>query len=232
MSLDSRQSTALNCDQVFNVLTRGPFPTGLPEDAAVERHLAACHECRELAAALEPAVQLFHEALGPAEGRELPGYRGRHRGSETAVLSPALEAAIFEDAPADSVAVVPATYVMRRDSWRLAGMLGWSSVLVLLLIVAIWQAPRNPLNGAMGKHPPLDTRAAMFQPSDAGREWLAALNLPATCFHAPAISANGLAQAESGYACCLKCHATSSANRPPLDAQATLDRTCHVCHNY
>jgi hypothetical protein len=28
----------MNCDQVFDVLTRGPFPTGEPSDEPVEHH--------------------------------------------------------------------------------------------------------------------------------------------------------------------------------------------------
>lgn len=66
----------MNCDQVFNVLTRGPFPTGNPEDADVEHHLAHCAECWRFAEALRPAVDVFEEAVLPAESRELPGYWG------------------------------------------------------------------------------------------------------------------------------------------------------------
>src|SRR3954449_12551116 len=66
----------LNCDQVFDVLTRGPFPTGEPQDEAVERHLRACHECRQLAEALRPAVALLHEAVSGEEAEQLPEYQG------------------------------------------------------------------------------------------------------------------------------------------------------------
>src|SRR5688572_25998475 len=66
----------VNCDQVFEVLTRGPFPTGEQTDEAVELHLAACHECRQMAEALRPAVALLHEAVSKEEALELPGYQG------------------------------------------------------------------------------------------------------------------------------------------------------------
>src|SRR5439155_22733123 len=66
----------LNCDQGFDVLTRGPFPTGVPQDEAVERHLRACHECRQLAEALRPAVALLHEAVSGEEAEHLPEYQG------------------------------------------------------------------------------------------------------------------------------------------------------------
>ena len=52
----------LDCDDVFDRLTRGPFPSGAADDDAVESHLRSCHECRELAEALRPAVKLMHVA--------------------------------------------------------------------------------------------------------------------------------------------------------------------------
>src|SRR5215212_7237128 len=67
----------LDCDDVFDRLTRGPFPSGATDDAAVESHLCACHECRELAEALRPAVNLLHEAYAAQVSDEsLPAYRG------------------------------------------------------------------------------------------------------------------------------------------------------------
>ncbi|MHC2069135.1 hypothetical protein ACYFX5_16815 [Bremerella sp. T1] len=48
------------CDDVFDVLTRGRFPTGNHEtDLPVERHLTVCHSCRELAEALRPATDML-----------------------------------------------------------------------------------------------------------------------------------------------------------------------------
>ncbi|HEY1599615.1 MAG TPA: hypothetical protein VGG64_08440 [Pirellulales bacterium] len=67
----------MTCDDVFDVLTRGPFPTGAAGDHLVERHLTDCCDCRRLATALQPAVELFQESVGPDESQGLPGYRGR-----------------------------------------------------------------------------------------------------------------------------------------------------------
>lgn len=67
----------MNCDQVFDALTRGPFPTGNDAlDERVERHLGHCGSCRRLAAALQPAVELFEEAVSPEESCGLPAYWG------------------------------------------------------------------------------------------------------------------------------------------------------------
>ena len=67
----------MQCEQVFDILTRGPFPTGDRSDRAVERHLGRCQDCYRLAAALRPAVELFEEAIDSKECRDLPGYWGR-----------------------------------------------------------------------------------------------------------------------------------------------------------
>jgi len=67
----------ISCDEVFDVLTRGPFPTGQAQDEYVDAHLAVCHECRQLAEALRPAVDLFQESMLENEKQPLPVYLGR-----------------------------------------------------------------------------------------------------------------------------------------------------------
>jgi hypothetical protein len=69
----------MECDQVFMILTRGPFPTGEAWDEQVEAHLESCAECWRLAEALRPALEVFQEAVPPAESRDLPGYWGDAR---------------------------------------------------------------------------------------------------------------------------------------------------------
>ena len=69
----------MNCDDVFFVLTRGPFPSGDPDDVAVEAHLETCSECWRFAQALRPAMEVFQEAVPAVEGRDLPGYWGDSR---------------------------------------------------------------------------------------------------------------------------------------------------------
>lgn len=75
----------MDCDQVFMILTRGPFPTGEAWDEAVETHLETCSECWQLAEALRPALEVFQEAVPPAEGRDLPGYWGDARPASAVV---------------------------------------------------------------------------------------------------------------------------------------------------
>jgi hypothetical protein len=75
----------MDCDQVFVILTRGPFPTGEPWDDEVEAHLETCADCWRLAEALRPALEVFQEAVPPAESRELPGYWGDARPAASVV---------------------------------------------------------------------------------------------------------------------------------------------------
>ncbi len=69
----------MDCERVFVILTRGPFPTGEPWDEEVEAHLETCADCWRLAEALRPALEVFQEAVPPAESRDLPGYWGDAR---------------------------------------------------------------------------------------------------------------------------------------------------------
>ena len=66
----------MNCEDVFAILTRGPFPTGSRIDAAVESHLRVCADCQRLAEALRPNTGLIQESVGLDESRVLPGYWG------------------------------------------------------------------------------------------------------------------------------------------------------------
>jgi hypothetical protein len=66
----------MDCNRAFMVLTRGPFPSGAPEDWQVQQHIEGCPDCWQLAEALRPAGDVFHEAISPSEGRDLPGYWG------------------------------------------------------------------------------------------------------------------------------------------------------------
>jgi hypothetical protein len=73
------EAQAMDCDRVFMILTRGPFPTGEPWDEEVEAHLERCEGCWRLADALRPALEVFQEAVPAAESRDLPGYWGDAR---------------------------------------------------------------------------------------------------------------------------------------------------------
>lgn len=64
----------MDCDRVFDILTRGPFPTGDVTDGAVEAHILRCPSCRRLAEALRPADDVEQESVTTEESLALPGY--------------------------------------------------------------------------------------------------------------------------------------------------------------
>lgn len=75
----------MDCNQVFAILTRGPFPTGGPEDELVEDHLETCGNCWRFAEALRPSEEVFREAIVDGESRDLPGYWGDARSARVVV---------------------------------------------------------------------------------------------------------------------------------------------------
>ena len=103
----------MDCDQVFVILTRGPFPTGEIWDEEVEAHLETCAGCWRIAEALRPALEVFQEAVPPAESRDLPGYWGDARPAGTIVSE--LSKASTRLTMATSVRRVPRTQTPHHD---------------------------------------------------------------------------------------------------------------------
>ena len=125
----------MTCDEVFDVLTRGPFPSGARDEAQVEDHLGHCQECRRLAMALRPAVELFQEAVGPDESCGLPGYHGRLGRPAAGSLSEDLDEVSADNAAANGVASGGREELSRRDALKQRPT-PWSA------IRATWGTPR------------------------------------------------------------------------------------------
>ena len=108
----------MDCDQVFLILTRGPFPTGAPDDELVEEHLEACGECWRIAEALRPAEEIFQEAVPAEEGRHLPGYWGDARPANAVVAQLASTAARVSITRRQRTPVVPQTQLSASPTVR------------------------------------------------------------------------------------------------------------------
>lgn len=240
----------VNCDQVFEVLTRGPFPTGEPTDDAVELHLAACHECRQMAEALRPAVALLHEAVSKEEALELPEYQGSlpepdpFENDDVRPLRLGLR--MLDRRPPRAI-----TYSARPSrrsefdagTWLNAARLVAASVLIVSLGWLAWGvaiSPRHP-GGASAMTPAARPFAPVqLAPISLDRQGLitlAAFNLPDSCFP-PALRGAGeaenntlVAAAAEAVQCCSECHSrigSASHARAVGDARFTL--ACAVCH--
>jgi hypothetical protein len=240
----------MNCDYVFDILTRGPFPSGGADDAAVERHLAACHGCRELAEALRPAVELLHESVSGDEGDSLPGYRGALR-PETARLDLWTSVAVAAESSDEHSVEARSSQGASPSRQKRTTLVGYATaalagvLLATLIGLAGWPWNHDAASLPASRHGAATVMAAPYQPDAEGLRTLVALNLSEVCFprnvvlHDRAGIASSTSTSSAGTAdgitheavlCCTECHYSGSAHRPPPEAVATVQMQCHVCH--
>lgn len=193
------------CDEVFDILTREPFPSGGAEDDFVESHLAVCYECRQLAEAFRPAVGLFHESMSTGSDDELPMYCGRllpivdalsH--PQRAAVSPARKAFIM------TVLVIAASVVLVGSA--------------VFATLAVNQRADDP--GAV----------ALSKQHHQNRDFtlLAALEIPKEC--RSTTTAMSLVSA-ADLACCTKCHKAGSRVTSTEKAIVKSSAACVACHD-
>jgi hypothetical protein len=230
----------MNCDQVFDVLTRGPFPTGDDSDESVEHHLRACHECRQLAEALQPAVELLHESLASEDAADLPEYQGVLAAVERSVAT----------AEADQRRPLAVRRLVqpreeRRSPLTLANFTQLAVVALLLVAVGslTWNVMTTPneqkgdlLGGVFSSSGPM-TRGHL---DDRGLMTLASLNLPARCFPQEALidsaSSGGAAVPPTAIQrealrCCTECHRAGQASHPSSRLVVAMHKSCVACHS-
>lgn len=231
----------VSCDQVFDVLTRGPFPAGQDSDEAVELHLRACHECRQLAEALQPAVALLHEAMPCDEGTSLPTYQGE-------LFAPPATQSRVRSLPE---IIVNQRAEQRREAERYwsrgakklhvaarlvaaGSLIGSLSLLVWSLGLLLNNLQREPLPTATP-----GAFTARHQPTAAGLATLAALHLPQVCFPGEASGADATEAAAAfspqpratvAHVCCTRCHSEASQHKTAVRAIARLEQSCSACH--
>lgn len=267
---------AVSCDDVFEVLTSGPFPRAVLErdsarvsaapcivaqDAEIEAHLAACHECRQLAEALRPAVDLIDAAVREIDA-DLPVYRGSLPDPVNCGSLPDPVAIGELREPSVSPAAPPHFGMLSgraRPNHPIEGV--WTLVAALALgiglVVLFQDGGINFRQSGDRAVWPSNTRyiAHKYQPNAEGLAQLSSLGLSIACLLPTAERSDErqAAQAEAAdseltsvssagrYACCVGCHApigsprnatpTSAAARPRVDLVATLASSCLACHD-
>ncbi|WP_425616353.1 hypothetical protein NA78x_006302 [Anatilimnocola sp. NA78] len=240
----------IHCEEVFDILTRGPFPSGNEHDEAVEHHLRCCHDCRQLAEALRPAVELFHECLSAEEVDSLPEYHG----NVTPLTKPTTrrlpreiaEVRLPDDAPTLLHWDVNSTRTSRltsrppsRWSLLLPGMVGIAlTAAVVLALVGLGSSMRNLHRPQPGMGGDFAASRPAISSQDAAQR-LVALQLPAACWlghdfdHSNLKSLQqqvALALEKHEIACCTRCHSESNPNSPHIQQVATLQKSCLACH--
>lgn len=169
----------IHCDEVFDILTRGPFPTGAASDGIVEGHLGHCDDCRRLAEALRPAIELLQEAITPDEGRDLPRYWGtvgepQRFGSDESVATQTRRKRAFGHRPAAATLVAT-----RAAAWSGAARLAAAVLLGLVLAGLLRQATRShedALGQLAGR-----VKSAHWRLSESGDRWFAEQGFSAAC---------------------------------------------------
>ncbi|MBM4005653.1 MAG: hypothetical protein FJ295_20580 [Planctomycetes bacterium] len=230
----------MNCDQVFDALTRGPFPSGDASDASVERHLLACHECRQLAEALRPAVALFHESVPAHELDDLPGYQG-------ALCEPFADQGVRTAVSLAS----PPLRDRRRPAWRRLERLAMSqfaagAILTIAIVALFWSrfGPAPDRGGwaergapAHDRHPVAGSTLSKQIALSLGR-----FSMSNNCFpDGPWADDFGRGRGLTSRQCCTSCHtaaapptiqsaAFAATSAPLADRINAIARTCGICH--
>jgi len=238
-----------NCDQVFDVLTRGPFPTGEPEDESVEHHLRACYECRRLAEALRPAVALLHEAVAADQAIDLPEYQGSlpDTGGERRRLSMAQLATHANQSP-PAFRLASNQQVERRQPQAVSAVRFIAASLLIaslgLLFGGTLISPRGL--DRLARWPavllpaPANPTFSEPAPDVEGLVTLASLKLPTTCLpqshrpisaqHAAEIMAAVANGSLEGLRCCTECHRAGLSQPKAAQLVAINQQNCQACH--
>lgn len=205
----------LTCDDVFDVLTRAPFPSGSSDDEVVESHLAVCHDCRQLAEALRPAVGLFHESMAEESDEMLPAYRGELSPATATVLT-----ALEEAPPPNRLANTRRQPSHRQSLHFWSGFAVCLAVVLLSTFAVVVSRPAKEITDSFAS-----TRVLPVKERDANL--LAALELPSDC--RTSITPNLVA---ADYDCCTKCHAADRTVASSRRAILKSSAACVACHDW
>jgi hypothetical protein len=234
----------MNCDDVFVILTRGPFPSGSPDDHRVEAHLLHCADCQRLAEALRPNDSTRQESMGLDDGNALPGYWGESPGasSDMAIsLSSAAEERQLQRAIRRPLRAPPPV-ARNLNVWQFA-----AAVTLGIFVAATLRTlfPGNSMRTRFTIPPMTSDSSGEIHRSAGGvgeRELL--LNLPAVCRRGDlaelpkTIDPISLADDRGpetpppiGARCCTSCHHSGSETKLSSVAKVRLEHSCVECHS-
>jgi hypothetical protein len=241
----------MNCDRVFAILTRGPFPSGDPTDRAVEHHLSTCLECRMFADALRPHDNTDAEPLLPEESRGLPFYWGANALRGEAVVSTAVQGR----SPRQQHSF---RYQKREPRTNLSGWYLAFAVLTgtlfgaLLNFVSVPDEGGNELASAHSKMSSMSPRT--IPPVDVDNQLITKLGVTPACLdrrvsrlasvedrydhryditqaYGTQAFGPGASEITSGsLRCCTECHNATSPRLAMTSSTAKIVRSCQVCH--
>jgi hypothetical protein len=236
----------IHCDEVFDILTRGPFPTGAASDGIVESHLKRCGECRRLAEALRPAIELFQEAVTPEESHGLPSYWGGScdradpwsAGDGDSRVEPLHRprrlAAKRRASRAAQTRPIAATYGTAGRPWPPAAR--WAAAVLLGIALASWLAHAGTSPHAALSKPELTK--ARWQLDETPGDWLKRHDPPEVCYlsetqvHTIVAGPPGHDRSVVRLACCKGCHGERGHDAEARLSANELLATCVACHQF
>jgi hypothetical protein len=218
----------IHCDEVFEILTRGPFPTGSVSDGIVESHLTRCAECRRLAEALRPAIELFQEAVTPEESHGLPSYWGG-----SCDVDP-WSSEYSEPVEPVHVSRVSSRRPTMRPTRSFRQLAGWAAAMLAgIALASAWSGTESPNDSAVGGLSKVGWRLA-----ESPADWLQRNTLAQACktpgpeFHAVLNYQEGGDPAKAvRLACCKGCH-TGPKQGDAARLPAEILSTCAACHPF
>lgn len=236
----------MNCDDVFAVLTRGPFPTGSPDDVAVEAHLLVCTQCQQLAEALRPSDEMLRHSIGSDESQSLPGYWGDSLGSHyDLVISPIRRVGYPRRRHIGSYSPSAGRFVRSLNLWQFTAAVALGIVLVAALgtLAVVRHSPfamnvNRPANNLSGNEPEFLPTADKnplplfdnLKPECLGEDSSAIA--PASFKEDPLFLATPLVTSnQCTENCCTQCHHSGSEIRLSTTAKIHLEYYCRACHH-
>ncbi len=227
----------MNCDEVFVILTRGPFPSGSPHDRRVEAHLKRCVDCQRLAEALRPNDDSLHESVGLDEGGALPGYWGDPLGA-------AGDLAVSLTDSTGSPTLKQVRNRSMRSSQTKRNLNVWQFAAAVALGIVVAAALKILVAGHPSRSRFISSAGAGEANGDA-RSWSSNSDEPASLLNLPAIC-RGIDTPDSSKPlapisfadlpalrsdnCCTVCHHAGSATRISDVAKIRLEHSCQACH--
>jgi hypothetical protein len=208
----------MRCDDVFEILTSGPFPSGASSDDLVERHLHSCFECRRLAVALGPVLSKIPD-------HRLPKYEGcMVQGDSTATtlsLSDRIQSLIQKEYDSQEVE----RRKQRREQGSFARLAVACAAVFLLGAAAAFAGPMfvqkvspksNTLASVGERH--LNDKAGGICESEVLTHLRHANIVP-------------VSYRDTKNACCLQCHGGTHPKETQQQTVGLIVMSCQKCHS-
>lgn len=233
----------MNCDEVFAILTRGPFPSGDRHDRFVEAHLQLCPDCQKLAEALRPNDEHRPEAVAPEDTVSLPGYWG---GPLHAVTRPIVSLAQSSGRTRPQPNKPPVRPAPQRgyriNLWQFTAAIALGIVMAAVLRTFLGPSESSPGLSAHNRSGFTVLRNGAPITDFEMQSFVERLSSHCLSGSADRVANTSFPYETNSLAhsarwdlkhCCTRCHYSESSDNPPDEAsKRRLHRGCALCHQW